>query len=209
VPALGCLATVLALACGAPKAAVPPSPPLLVPSPGPLVPSRSGKSSLLIIGDSLTAGITKLLPPLLPGWQLGINGYGGRSLETGLDLLAGYEFPADGRLILAMPLFTNDSPTKVRLLEQAVQESLRRVGPNGCVVWATVHRPPVKGHSYGRANRLLRKITDRRFRLVDWDRRLTEHPLRTDKTGVHPLRRNGAPGWHLRARLIARAARSC
>jgi hypothetical protein len=204
VPVLGCLATALALACGQPSA-----PPLLLPSPGPLVPSRSGKSSVLVIGDSLTAGITKLLPPLLPGWRVGINGYGGRSLEEGLRILARYQLPSDGSVILAMPLFTNDSPTKVRLLRSAVQESLRRVGPNGCVVWATVHRPPVKGHSYNRANRLLRTITDRRFRLVDWDRRLAEHPVRTDRTGVHPLRRHGGPGWHLRARMVAAAVRSC
>lgn len=207
MPVLGCLAAVLALACGA--AAVPRSPPVLLPSPGPLVASRSGKSSVLVIGDSLTAGIAKLLPPLLEGWQVGINGYGGRSLETGLDLLAGYDFPADGRLILAMPLFTNDAPTKVRLLETAVQESLRRVGPNGCVIWATVHRPPVNGHSYERVNELLRAVRDDHFRLVDWDRAVIRDRIRFDRTGVHPLRRGGARGWKLRARMIADAIRSC
>jgi hypothetical protein len=221
------LLSLLLAACGAPARTTPPptarpavpqspeiprSPPVMRPLPGVLAPSRTGKHELVEVGDSLTAFSYTWFARLLPGWTVHVDGLGGRPLfPDGINILASYEFPADGSVVLAMPLFTNDDPTRVRELQAAVEESLRRVGPNGCVVWATIHRPPVRGHSYARANQLLRAMAalDHRIRLVDWARAVVEHHIQLDKTGVHPLSRHGAPGWKLRGRLMADAVRSC
>jgi hypothetical protein len=224
VPALA-LSAVLATTCGradagTPAATTPPpaSPgppvpqvePVLLPSPaGPLVPSRSGRSKLLLIGDSLTARIVGLLPRRLPGWRIGINGVGGRPLAEGMAILAQTKLPADGSIVLALGLFSNDDPRRVAQLEVAVRTSLERVGPRGCVIWATIWRPPFLGVTYERANRTLRGMAarDRRMRLVRWAERLRGRPELLDASGIHP--RVGSGGWTLRARMFAAAALRC
>lgn len=196
---------------------------------GQTVPSHSGFTSVYFIGDSLTAGIVNIAPAYFPGWKVGINGLGGRPLKDGMGILAATKLPP--RTILAMGLFTNDLPTHIAALKSAVKESRRRVGPNGCVIWATVHRPAVGGPSwygalpgdaaprsmfpqsasgatYRKANEWLRAEDkrDRNMRLVDWAKSLHDHPLTMEDNDVHPA---GADGWQRRAQLYANAARSC
>lgn len=227
---------VLGLAASAPAAqAATPAPARVAPAmnlgvPGHATPSRSGARSILFIGDSLTAGLLNVAPAYFPGWRVGLNGVGGRPLAAGMAVLDGYRLPP--RTILAMGLFTNDLPTHVAELERAVRESLRRVGPRGCVIWATVYRPPVGGPSwagalpgdayarpaypaaargtgYGAANRALRDLAARNrttMRLVDWSASLRRHPMQMDPTQVHPATLGG---WQRRAQLYANAARSC
>jgi hypothetical protein len=208
-------------ACGSASATttVPPA----VPSPGPVEwltpalarapgvarPSASGKSRLLVIGDSLTRSMYDDLPRMLPGWKIGVNGVGGRPLAEGMAWLEIYKLPKDGRTILAMSLFTNDPPTHARQLKAAVRESLRRVGPHGCVIWATIFRPRATfGIGYHAPNEVLRAMAAQHpdtMRLVPWSEtvRRTHMPIRE---GVHP----GTPAaWDLRARLFADAARTC
>ena len=57
--------------------------------------------------------------------------------------------------MLAISLFTNDDPTHTDALEAAVRRTLALVGSRGCVIWATIARPPVNGVSYRAANTLL------------------------------------------------------
>jgi hypothetical protein len=219
---LAALAAIAALAaCGTARATTtvpptvpPPGPvewltPLLTPAPGVPRPSASGKSRLLVIGDSLTRSMYADLPLMLPGWRIGVNGNGGRPLAEGMAWLQIYKLPKDGRTILAMSLFTNDPPTHVRQLKAAVRESLRRVGPHGCVIWATILRPKADfGIGYHAANEALRALAAGHrdtMRLVRWSEtvRRTHMPLRE---GVHP----GTPAaWDVRARLFADAARTC
>jgi hypothetical protein len=197
--------------------------------PGTAVPSKTGYTSILFLGDSLTAGMVNVAPRYFPGWKVGVNGLGGRPLNDGMGILASYKLPA--HTILAMGLFTNDVPTRVWALKQAVRESLRRVGPNGCVIWATVKRPAVGGPSwqgalpgdavarkpypqsavgigYAKANAALRHLADENpnMRLVDWSGSIRRHPMAMDSTLVHP---GNISGWQRRAQLYANAARSC
>lgn len=197
--------------------------------PGRAVPSRTGYRSIYFLGDSLTANLVKIAPAYFPGWTVGVNGEGGRPMNTGMAILAGTRLPA--HTILAMGLFTNDLPTRTWALKQAIRESLRRVGPDGCVIWATIYRAPVGGPSwqgalpgdvykraaypqsavgvgYAKANAIIRRMAaeNANMRLVDWSRSLQQHPMPMDYTQVHPALLSG---WQRRAQMYADAARTC
>lgn len=197
--------------------------------PGTAVPSASGFTSIYFIGDSLTAGILNRAPAYFPGWTVGMNGVGGRPLNDGMGILAGTKLPP--RTILAMGLFTNDIPTRTWALKKAIRESIRRVGPNGCVIWSTIYRPAVGGPSwygalpgdatprpnfpqsalgvdYSRANTIIRTLAkhNRTMRLVDWDKSLHTWPVPMEDNDVHPATDEG---WERRAAEYATAARSC
>jgi lysophospholipase L1-like esterase len=134
-----------------------------------------------------------------------VDGRGGRPLAEGMDVLARTDLSGAG--VLAISLFTNDAPTETGALEAAVRATLARAGPRGCVVWATIVRPPLDGVSYNRANALLERLAtrDRRLRLVPWARRVAAQPRLMGPDGVHPT----PAGYALRAAMYARAARSC
>jgi lysophospholipase L1-like esterase len=78
---------------------------------------------------------------------------------------------------------------------------------NGCVVWATIHRPAVAGVSYDRANAKLRAIAadNPRVQVVEWDQAADDHPGWFGSDGVHP----SPDGYQARARLYAQAIRRC
>lgn len=169
----------------------------------------SGRSSgtLVMIGDSLAVGVRSLLPGLLPGWRVSVNGRVSRPLAEGMNILSETPIPSDGTSVLAMSLFTNDDPTHTAQLQAAVKQTLDQVGANGCVVWATIARPPVNGVSYDAANSLLRRLarSDSRLRIVPWAEQTVARPSLLGSDGVHPT----PAGYELRARLYAQAVQSC
>lgn len=197
-----------ALAAGAFGASAPQSPPPIYLQPGALQTSQSGDQQVYAIGDSLTAGIGDILPGYFPGWGVGVWGRNGRPLAEGMNVLARTIIPPDGSIILAMGLGTNDPPWDGAALAAAVRESLRRVGPDGCVVWATIFRPAQSGVTYHAENAMLRRMADRepRLRIADWSASLHRHPVALDRTGVHP---KTLAGWIRRAQIVASAVRSC
>ena len=204
---LATVASTVALMLGAPPV-VPTSPPPIYLQPGAAQPAPGGQTQLYVIGDSLTAGMQNILPADMPGWGVGTWGRGGRPLAEGLDILSHTLIPDDGTIILGMALGTNDPPWDGAALRAAVDDSLRRVGPRGCVIWATIVRPPIDGVGYDAENAMLRRLArrDPRILLVDWARSLRRAPLAMDRTGVHPRTMRG---WVRRARLFAHAARHC
>jgi lysophospholipase L1-like esterase len=178
------------------------------PDPTPtVVESRTGKSRLFVIGDSLTVGVAPLLEPALPGWTVAINAIGGRPLAEGMKILEATRFPPDGSVVLGMGLFTNDDPAHLPQLRAAVRRSLEKVGRRGCVIWATISRPPQHGVSYEGANALLDGLAadDPRLRIVPWAQRIQAQPSLMSPDQVHP----GPEGYRLRAQLFAQAAMSC
>jgi hypothetical protein len=204
---LATVASAVTLMLGAPPV-VPTSPPPIYLQPGTAQPAPGGQTQLYVIGDSLTAGMQNILPGDMPGWGVGTWGRGGRPLDEGMDILSRTIIPADGSIILGMSLGTNDPPWDGAALRADVDETLRRVGRQGCVVWATIVRPPVDGVGYHAENAMLRGLArrDPRVLLVDWARSLERAPLPMDRTGVHPTTMRG---WIRRARLFADAARRC
>jgi lysophospholipase L1-like esterase len=197
-----------------PPATQPPAPPTTptqtTPAPDPtpnVIESRTGKRRLFVIGDSLTVGVAPLLEPVLPGWTVAVDALGGRPLAEGMKILDATSFPRDGSVVLGMGLFTNDDPADVAPLRAAVRRSLEKAGPRGCVIWATVSRPPQHGSSYDAANALLNDMarTEPRLRIVQWAQRIQAQPALMIPDQIHP----GPEGYRLRAQLFAEAAMSC
>jgi hypothetical protein len=167
--------------------------------------TAKASGSLVVIGDSLAAGIEPLLPAALPGWTVAADGRGGRRLAEGMQILAATDLPRGA--VLAISLFTNDDPTDTAALDTAVGTALHRVGAQGCVLWATIVRPAVDGVTYAAANAVLhrRAAADGRLVVVPWAEAIAARPSLLGGDGVHPT----PAGYRLRAQLYARAATSC
>jgi lysophospholipase L1-like esterase len=78
----------------------------------------------------------------------------------------------------------------------------------GCVVWATIVRPPQGGRSYDAANAALARLAAANpsvMRLVPWAQQVAAHPEWLARDGVHAT----AAGYTARAQMYASAARTC
>jgi hypothetical protein len=163
--------------------------------------------SLVMVGDSLAEGTETVLPGLLKGWNVQTDARRGRPLAEGMRVLDGIQF--EGPTVLALSLFTNDDPNNVAALEAAVKTSVRRVSATGgCVLWATIARPPLNGVPYTKANAKLRELEtelDGKMTVVPWAETVAERPELLAGDKVH-----GTPaGYGVRAALYADAAKSC
>jgi hypothetical protein len=169
--------------------------------------SGTSRNALILVGDSLAVGIKPLLPSLLSGWRVTIDARVGRPLSEGMSIISATPVPSDGGAVLAVSLFTNDDPTHTGQLEAAVRTTLDRVGPRGCLIWATIVRPPLNGVSYSAANNLLRRMaaSEPRLRIVPWAEQVSAQPSLVGGDGVHPT----PAGYRVRAQLYASAAKSC
>jgi hypothetical protein len=182
------------------------SPTTSTPAPTP----SQGPRALVLVGDSLAVGVRSLLPAALPGWSVQVLGRVGRPLAEGVGVIDGLDLGAQSprsRPVLAVSLFTNDDPTHTAALQAAVRRTLQAVGPEGCVIWATIARPPVNGVSYQSANALLTRLAadDPRLIVVPWAERVAESRSLLGPDGVHPT----PAGYQLRAQLYAQAAQAC
>jgi hypothetical protein len=176
----------------------------------PSSPSPHGTRALVLVGDSLAVGLRALLPGALSGWNVEVLGRVGRPLSEGMAVIDGLDAFGSSRdtpPVLAVSLFTNDDPTHTGALQTAVRRTLELVGPHGCVVWATIARPPVNGVSYRAANAVLEGLaaSDSRLHIVAWAEQVEANPQLLAPDSVHPT----PAGYELRARLYARAAQDC
>lgn len=174
-----------------------------------LVPACGGEPEgrLVLIGDSLAVGMEGDVEDELSGWDIDVDARSGRPLAEGMAVLAERD-PPSHPTVFAFSLFTNDPPIDVPELERAVGDSLARAGRDGCVVWATIVRPPVLGGTYDAANRKLRQLAaehPRRMRLVDWQAATQRQPSWLKEDGVHAT----PEGYEQRAALYADAVRRC
>lgn len=179
-------------------------------APPPALRPPTGRRAVIVIGDSLAVGMAPALRSDLAGDAVSVDARVGRPLAEGMAVLAATALPAGDHPVLALSLFTNDDPRAVRALEAAVRESLRRVGPRGCAVWATIRRPALDGVSYAAANTRLEALAADprllgRLLVVPWAQEASRHPGWVAPDGVH-----GTPeGYAARAALYAAAVRSC
>ncbi|HEX8207786.1 MAG TPA: hypothetical protein VF587_17100 [Solirubrobacteraceae bacterium] len=168
-------------------------------------PTNTGSGTMVLVGDSLAVGMEEPLRQMLSGWQITADALTSRPLDVGMGILARTRVP-DGAVV-AISLFTNDDPTRTDALAQAVRTSVKRAGPRGCAVWATIARPPFNGRSYAAANAVLHRLDaeiGRRLVVVPW----AEQAARNGWLG--PDRVHGTPeGYRQRAAMYAQAARSC
>jgi hypothetical protein len=170
-----------------------------------VTPNRTLPRDVLVIGDSLAIGMTEPLRAALPGWRVRVDARIGRPLAEGMQILAAQRDPP---AIIAFSLFTNDDPRATDALERAVRSTAGRRG--GCVVWATIVRPPYQGVPYTAANELLDRLGSSpelalRLRIVDWRAAVADAPSYLAPDGVH-----GTPaGYRALGTLYAGAIRSC
>lgn len=173
----------------------------------------SGPRTMIVIGDSLAVGMAPTLRGLLPEWEIPVDGRTGRPLSEGMEILAETPRPTGARgerTLLAFSLGTNDGPGSADALEAAVRRSVTYLGPGGCVLWATIARPPLNGVSYRAMNARLEALAAEpelygRLLIVPWKREYDRNRSWRRSDGVHAT----AEGYAGRARLYAQAAAAC
>jgi hypothetical protein len=182
-----------------PSATSPPS--SSQPAPTAVPQTSTSARNLIVIGDSLAVGIKPYLPSLLPGWSVSVDARIGRPLAEGMSRLSATSAPS-AQTVYAFSLGTNDDPSAVSALAGAVQRSTSR----GCVVWATIARPPYNGVSYAAMNSRLKSLASSgRVMIVPWAEQAAAHPEWMAGDGVHAT----PAGYRQRAQMYANAVKQC
>jgi hypothetical protein len=167
--------------------------------------ARALEQSLLVNGDSLAVGTKRYIPRELDGWEVRQSTAVSRHAYQGADVMRalGSALPP----VIHVSLGTNDDPHQVEGFRAAVDEVMDVAGPERCVVWTNIVRPPVGGTSYAGYNRALKRESRERdnLRIVNWARMLRRHPRWLADDGVHV----SATGYRARAGAVARHVRRC
>jgi GDSL-like Lipase/Acylhydrolase family len=175
---------------------------VLVRNPRYHAPSPVARGTVTLVGDSLNVGIEPYVGSALPGWTVVTNDRVGRTtpeaiveLEAGRPTLSNY---------VVVSLGTNDPPTAVTDFRRDVRRVLGLVGPNRCIVWATIWRDGAPNTAF---NDVLREAAaaNQRLELVDWAEMVDRRPELLAADGLH----GNEDGYRERAGAIAAAARRC
>jgi hypothetical protein len=160
--------------------------------------------SLLHVGDSLAVGSDPPLRQLLPGWSVPSDVLKNRTTAVGVAIIDRQSSLPDS---LVVELGTNDSPDQSDRFAGYVRHVLALAGPNRCVVWVNVHRPPFNGVSYAAFNRALDQIaaTSSNLAVVDWNGMVDAGQAEVAGDGVHST----PAGYQARATAIAQALQGC
>lgn len=165
-------------------------------------PGSASSGAVTLVGDSLNVGIEPYLQGALTGWRITSNDRVGRTTAEGIDEIEARRLPLSSHLVIS--LGTNDSPREVAAFRSDVARVLELVGPNRCVVWATIWRD---GRPNDAFNDVLRHAAaaNRRFRVVDWAAMVGQQPDWLAADGVHGTE----AGYRERARAVAEAVTGC
>jgi lysophospholipase L1-like esterase len=152
-------------------------------------------------GDSIAYGTDLFLPRYLRGWTITSAVDVSRHTYQGVASIEGLAREGALPYVVVVNLGTNDDPRAVRQFGSYVGRVARAAGPERCVVWATIIRPPYAGTSYDGLNRVLQHAAVRwqGFHVFDWRPLARAHPAWFGSDGVHP----SIPGYQLRARTLA------
>lgn len=164
--------------------------------------SAAAHGTVTLVGDSLNVGVERYLPAAMPGWKVVANDRVGRATPEGIAELEA------GRPVLSshvvVSLGTNDPPGAVPAFRTDVARFLELVGPNRCVVWATIWRDGAPSDAF---NAVLRDASgaNHLLRLVEWAEMVRQHPDWLAADGLH----GSELGYRERAEAVARAAKDC
>jgi hypothetical protein len=164
--------------------------------------TAAAPGTVTLVGDSLNVGVERYLSAALPGWRLVANDRVGRTTSEAIVELEAGRPGLSPRVVVS--LGTNDPPEAVAAFRAGVARLLALVGPNRCVIWATIWRDGVPNDPF---NAVLRDAADvnRRFRLVQWAEMVQAHPDWLASDGLH----GNEEGYRERARAVAKAAKGC
>jgi lysophospholipase L1-like esterase len=160
------------------------------------------RGTATLVGDSLNVGVERYLSAALPGWTLVANDRSGRTTPEGIAELEARRPDLSSHIVVS--LGTNDPPAAVAAFRADVARLLALVGPNRCVIWATIWRDGAPNDPF---NAVLRDAADvnRRVRLVEWAGMVQAHPDWLASDGLH----GNEEGYRERARAVAKAVKGC
>ena len=158
--------------------------------------------SLTLVGDSLNVGIDPYLRDQLPDWEIDAHDRVGRTTAEGIEVLRA----RTGTLapVVVVSLGTNDPDGTEAEFRALVAAAVDLVGPDRCLVWATIVRD---GAERTELNEVLREVESAHsnVRLVDWASSVADDPALLAADLVH-----GTPdGYALRATETVRTLRTC
>ncbi len=158
--------------------------------------------ALTMVGDSLNVGTDPYLREALPHWDIDAHDRIGRSTEEGVDLLR--EQRSSLAPVVVVSLGTNDAEGTEGRFRELVGEAVALVGPNRCLVWATIVDDGAERTGF---DDVLRAAADANtnVRLVDWASLVAENEDLLAGDLVH-----GTPaGYARRAEATVDALRTC
>ena len=165
-------------------------------------PVARDSGAVTLVGDSLNVGIEPYLGDELAGWTIDARDRVGRTTEEGVAVLR--EERRALAPVVVVSLGTNDAEGTEARFAELVGEAVRLVGPNRCLVWATIVRDGAPRIGF---NQVLEEARSDRanVRLVEWAGIVGDHPALLAADLVH-----GTPdGYARRAAETADAVRSC
>jgi len=158
--------------------------------------------ALTMVGDSLNVGTDPHLREALPRWDIDAHDRIGRSTEEGLDVLR--EWRGSLAPVVVVSLGTNDAEGTEGRFRELVGETVALVGPDRCLVWATIVRDGAERTGF---DDVLRDAADANtnVRLVDWASLVAENEdlLAGDLVHATPV------GYARRAEATVDALRTC
>ena len=159
-------------------------------------------SAVTLVGDSLNVGIEPYLGEELPGWRIDAHDLVGRATSEGVDELR--TLGAKLAPVVVVSLGTNDPDGSEAAFRERVAEAIELVGPDRCLVWATIVRDGSPRTSFNDV--LLRaRSANPNLRLVDWAAIVADETSLLSGDLVH-----GTPeGYARRANETARVVKAC
>lgn len=155
-----------------------------------------------LVGDSLNVGIEPHLAKELPGWRVDAHDRVGRATVEGVDELRALRRSLAP--IVVVSLGTNDAEGSEQTFRRLVDDAITVVGPDRCLIWATVVRDGAERTGFDRVLRDARAAYSN-LRLVEWATLVSDDPSLLAGDRIH-----GTPdGYARRAAETARAIRAC
>jgi lysophospholipase L1-like esterase len=164
--------------------------------------------SIYVDGDSIAYGTDLFLPGYLRGWTIRSAVDVSRHTYQGVASIEWLRQAGALPYVVLVNLGTNDDPRAVAQFRSYVERVVRAAGPERCVVWATIVRPPYAGVTYTGLNGVLLRTAARSasFHVFDWRPLARTHPAWFGSDGVHP----SIQGYRVRAaRLASFIRRTC
>jgi lysophospholipase L1-like esterase len=164
--------------------------------------SATTTGAVTLVGDSLNVGIEPYLEDALRGWRVDTHDQVGRVTREGVEELRSIRRSLAP--VVVVSLGTNDAEGSEEEFRTLVDQAIDLVGPDRCLVWATIVRD---GEERAEFDRVLREASAAHpnLRLVDWASVVAEDGSLLTSDGVH-----GTPeGYERRAEETAHAIRAC
>jgi lysophospholipase L1-like esterase len=164
--------------------------------------SATTTGAVTLVGDSLNVGIEPYLEEALPGWRVDTHDQVGRATREGVDELRARRNSLAP--IVVVSLGTNDAEGSEDEFRALVDQAIDIVGPDRCLVWATIARDGEERQAF---DNVLRSASEAHpnLHLVDWASMVADDSSLLAADRVH-----GTPeGYARRAEETARAIRAC